>query len=427
MREYREYVRSLRGLVESNTLDETLVACALDGQPGRELRRVVSIDTLRDRGAFFTGRDLAKLAAAPLAASLSATSVVLDPTVGAGDLLLALSHHLPIRRTVESTLRSWGKHLMGWDLVPEFVQATRIRLALAAIQRGASHVRPRRLALAQLLPGIRCGNALRERAAYRRASHVIMNPPYSIMKTTASNPWRSGQVSAAAVLVNRCLEHVRAGTRISAILPEVLRTGTSYEAWRGQIELMAHVVRTESHGRFSAECDVDVLNLSLIAGGVSSAAPAPNWGMPRARPHTVGNHFIVNVGTVVPHRHPATGPEYAFIHARSVPRWAIISRIRERRRFAGHVHIPPFVVIRRTSRPGDPHRAAASIISGKRPVAVENHLLVASPKRGGIAKCKALLTLLRQEQTSEWLDRAMRCRHLTVSSLSRLPWGSEEL
>jgi hypothetical protein len=130
----------------------------------------------------------------------------------------------------------------------------------------------------------------------------------------------------------------------------------------------------------------------------------------------------VNVGAVVPHRHPRTGNEYAYLHAGNATAWGQISRIGERRKFSGRTFVPPFVAVRRTSRPGDPYRAVATLILGERRVAVENHLLVLTPRRGSIPLCVELIKVLKLAATTSFLDRRMRCRHLTVSSVSSVPW-----
>ena len=83
---------------------------------------------------------------------------------------------------------------------------------------------------------------------------------------------------------------------------------------------------------------------------------------------------------------------------------------------------PPFVMVRRTSRPRDRFRAAGTIIAGKQDVAVENHLLVLMPKDRTLRSCRALLKVLQHPGSSDWLNRRICCRHLTVSSLRELPW-----
>jgi hypothetical protein len=78
--------------------------------------------------------------------------------------------------------------------------------------------------------------------------------------------------------------------------------------------------------------------------------------------------------------------------------------------------------VRRTSRPGDEHRAVATIVVCDRPVAVENHLLVCRPRDGSGTACQTLLDVLQRPETTSWLDRRICCRHLTVSAVRSIPW-----
>jgi hypothetical protein len=55
-------------------------------------------------------------------------------------------------------------------------------------------------------------------------------------------------------------------------------------------------------------------------------------------------------------------------------------------------------------------------------VAIENHLLVLRPKDDSPKTCEELLGLLSLQRTNEWLNRRIRCRHLTVGALADLPW-----
>jgi len=98
-----------------------------------------------------------------------------------------------------------------------------------------------------------------------------------------------------------------------------------------------------------------------------------------------------------------------------------VPRISEHRPFSGPAFNPPFVVIRRTSRPGDKFRAVGTAILGAKPVAVENHLIACTPKDGSVETCRVLLRQLRKPETNDFLNRTIRCRHLTVSSVKHLP------
>ena len=138
--------------------------------------------------------------------------------------------------------------------------------------------------------------------------------------------------------------------------------------------------------------------------------------------HVVGDSFEVHVGSVVPHRDPIEGPSYPYIHARTAPAWQAIRQIKEDRQYAGTVFVPPFVVVHRTSSPSDKSRCIATLVDIEKRVAVENHLLVLLPRDNSIDSCRLLLDVLRSEQSTNFLNQRIRCRHLTVSSLKELPW-----
>ena len=94
----------------------------------------------------------------------------------------------------------------------------------------------------------------------------------------------------------------------------------------------------------------------------------------------------------------------------------------ESRRFEGKTHKPPFVAIRRTSRPEHPYRAAATIIGGDGPVAVENHLIVCEPRDGRLTTCRTLLKQLKSDRVNQHLNTRIRCRHLTVGAVAAIPF-----
>ena len=346
--------------------------------------------------------------------------VALDPACGAGDLLLPLAALLPVERTASRTLSNWNEHLFGRDLSAEFVRAARLRLLLLALTRGAK-LDGTPASVANLLSNIALGDGLTDIKPYRSATHVVMNPPFGIVEPPTATAWRRGHVTAAALFVDRALQWCDPQTIIAAILPEVLRTGTSYSKWRERVALRSTALREVSLGLFSPDADVDVFLTSLV---VRKNGPKTPKRTPSNRSDivSVSDKFVVTVGPVVPHRDELKGPFRAFLHPGNATAWKTIKRINESRRFDGRLLKPPFVVIRRTSRPGDPNRAIASLVLGSRPVAVENHLLVARPLRGGLPVCKKLVRLLRSKAVNRTLDRTMRCRHLTTLSVSRLPW-----
>ena len=176
------------------------------------------------------------------------------------------------------------------------------------------------------------------------------------------------------------------------------------------------------HGRFDKWTDVDVFILTLSKTNSKKSVGRIWWkSIKKAHQGRIGDRFKVHVGAVVPHRDLQKGPCVAYVHARTLTPWREVKRIGERRKFNGTLFEPPFVAVRRTSRPGD-KRAIASIVRGKRKVAVENHLIVLFPKRKTIGECRKLVQVLKSAETDRWLNKRIRCRHLTVQALQELPW-----
>lgn len=408
-----EVVRAIKNPGEADVLP------LLNGHAGRRCLDLLPAETLRSIGAFFTPSPMAAQLIAHLPRINATKLVAFDPACGAGDLLLPLAALLPVQQTASGTMSNWNKHLFGRDLSPEFVRAARFRLLLLALTRGAT-LDGTPASVAKLLSNIAVGDGLSCSAPYESATHVVMNPPFGMVETPKETEWRQGRVTAAALFVVRALQLCGPKSCIAAILPEVLRTGTSYRQWRECVASRSIAGRAVPLGLFSSDADVDVFLTRLIVR--KSPSKYSTKKPKRSSTTRVSDKFIVTVGPVVPHRHELKGPPCAFLHAGNATAWKTIRRINESRRFDGKLLKPPFVVIRRTSRPGDPNRAIASLVLGSRPVAVENHLLVARPRRGGVPLCQELVRLLRSSAVNRTLDRTMRCRHLTTFSVSGLTW-----
>ncbi len=397
----------------------------LDGGPAIELGRVLSLETRRRLGAFFTGSNLRnRLFSLPgLGKSLEGAW---DPACGAGDLLLGATRALPVERTLESTLRVWSARISGTDIDPDFVRAAKARLIIAAATRGTKSTRPLPLSLEDHFPLLRTGDGLASFPLGKSVSHIVLNPPFGRTQAPLSCEWAQGSVSRAALFVAHCISTAPAGTRIAAILPDVLRTGTRYRRWRTWVESRTRLASLRICGQFDSCADVDVfigymtvlpqVRRSWGGMGISWASRPPRAAT------TLNERFSVHVGAVVPHRDPKAGPWRSFLHARTAKPNSSTRRVRERRRFQGRTFDPPFLVVRRTSSPSDAIRAVATIVLGKRPVAVENHLLVLQPCRGGIRRCRRALVLLKDRRTTAFLNRRIRCRHLTVHAIREIPW-----
>lgn len=397
---------------------------ALNGEANKELRRVIPIEIRREFGAFFTGTDLsARLLSR--GSPFDSHSVFYDPTCGMGDLLLAVAKLLPLGSTVNQTLRLWGHQLAGTDLHSEFVAGAKSRLTLLARQRHGASTTSSALTV-DYFPYIRVADGLRERREFERATHLLMNPPFGAVIAPDGCKWARGRVTAAATFVINALERAKPGTEVLAILPDVLRSGSFSEQWRNAVSDLAEVHLVEPYGIFDESADVDVFLLRLLRRH-TIADDGSCWMRwpPAVQPVTtkVADFFDVHVGRVVPHRDKKAGPRYPYIHPRCVPTWTVMAEFLETRKHSGQAYLPPFVVVRRTSRPEQAYRAAATVISGKFPVAVENHLIVCQPKDGKLGTCKALMKQLKTETVNEYLNSRIRCRHLTVGAVSDVPFS----
>lgn len=425
MSAYGDYVAGLQRLAaEPSTAPDwqQRTHAALNGQATTELRKVIALKTRRRYGAFFTGSKLAKKFIFHSRA-FPEYVIVHDPSVGGGDLLLAAASRLPLEKSLAITLRKWGQKLSGTDLHPEFVRAAKARLVLLARKRHGLKS-GRVVSPANCFPGIRVADGLAQRKAFSEATHLFLNPPFGVVEAPTDCKWAGGKITAAAFFVVTALERAQPGTQLLAILPDVLRSGSFTVHWRRRVEELAKVQLVKPYGIFDESADVDVFLLRAVRREEEKTTDKSfNWSKAKNRKtKTIADFFDVHVGRVVPHRDPKKGPKHPYIHPRCIDAWKIIRRFEEKRRHEGKVYKPPFVVIRRTSRPGHPYRAAATVIAGKKPVAVENHLIVCEPKKKTLAACLNLMRKLKTKAVNKFLDERIRCRHLTVASVCELPW-----
>jgi hypothetical protein len=409
--------------------DEHLAA-SLDGEAAHQMRQLVPLSYRREVGAFFTtGRHRAAFGSA---LSELRADRFLDPACGAGDLLLAASVHLPLGSTLADTLERWGSQLTGWDLHQELIDATRLRLILAATLRHMSSDQRLDLSDASKLiperafPTITVGDGLTGiMEAGEQGTVVLLNPPFGTVPAPSDCRWSTGATSRAALFAEAALAGSTPGSQLVAILPDVLRSGSRYHGWRRLVETQTDVVRIEHLGLFDNHTDVDVFLLQAVRRPIGPSSRAVPWWPTRSSAQDrVSDHFEVHVGSVVDNRDPLMGEEHPFLIARDLPPTGTVGVPTRRRRFTGRLFIPPFVVLRRTSRPSSNGevRAAGVLITGTMPIAVDNHLLVAIPRNGNMTSCHRLLELLATEHTTQLLDDRIRCRHMTVAAIKDLAW-----
>lgn len=430
MEAFSEYLDTLDSLLATlistkhNSVLSNSIDAALDGQPARELRRLVPIDDLRASGAFFTGSKLSKIALGNLLNTIDNSSVILDPACGAGDLLIACTNKLPKGRDVERTLALWNTRLIGRDLHSEFIQATKSRLTLAAFRSDKKQTTSS-LDTSGLLPNIKQECGLSNDKLYKLATHIVTNPPFTMVTAPKDCSWAQGTINYAAIFMEKIITCCRTNTHVVAILPDVLRSGSRYKKWRQLVERTAEIKNVRLFGQFDNSADVDVFILELTTNTHSAQKVNP-WELPLdSSRHQVSDFFKLCVGPVVDYRDPHVGNFHPFLKAKDLPHWQTIEKIDSRRKYSKRLINPPFVVIRRTSRPGDKYRAIGTIVSGNRPVAIENHLIVLEPLDGRENTCRSLLENFQNSKTNDWLNKRIRCRHLTISSIAELPWWED--
>ncbi|WP_045413099.1 N-6 DNA methylase [Vibrio owensii] len=384
------------------------------------LRKCLTIEDMREAGSFFTGSTLAKATLDGFTTPVNSEAIVLDPTCGAGNLLIVCSRALEVKNTLSATLETWGKVLWGFDIHESFIEATKLRLIVEALYRGAHKDCSIEHAF-NLLNHILCKDAmLVEADELKQVTHVIMNPPFSDWASPRTNYWKKGKVNAAGVIFDKYLRILPTGCLVSAILPDVLRSGSRYGGFREFVDnRLAATCRI--WGRFNSKTDVDVF---LLIGSISELSTSEiQWYEELTEYLKLSDKYDVRIGPLVAYRDPEEGNEYPYFHPKNCPTWGRIDSkdVKERRRFEGTVCNPPFVVIKRTSSPSDRFRAAATVINTKELTAVENHMIVVTPKSGTLRDCKALLKILKSEKTNDFLNNRARMRHLTVGVIKDIP------
>ena len=381
------------------------------------LRELLTIEEMREAGSFFTGQQLATQAVNLLPA-ITSKSVVLDPTCGAGNLLIEASRKLGVESGLSATLKAWGQVLWGFDLHLHFIEATKLRIVVEALNRGVKQDCDLDEAF-ELLSNIQVRDALTiYNEELQDVTHVLMNPPFTIMPSPKKNYWKDGKVNAAGIVFDKYLRELPKGCKVSAILPDVLRSGSRYNEFREFVSSSMQTV-IDIWGRFNNKTDVDVFLLSGVIGANEQAAA---WHTAEGAESTIADFFNVRTGPLVAYRDPEEGPEYPYFYPKICPLWETVRNVTETRRFSGKALSPPFVVIKRTSSPSDRNRASATLINLREPVAIENHMIVAMPKDGRVNTCKKLIKVLQTQQTNDYLNERIRLRHLTVGVVKDIPF-----
>jgi len=396
---------SMKNLVDLDSIDLVLREC-------------LSIEEMREAGSFFTGQALATATASAFQTPITFSSVILDPTCGTGNLLIECSRKLGIESTLSATLKRWGLVLWGFDIHIHFIEATKLRLIVEALTRGVKHDCDLEDALG-LLPNIRAQDALTVKLAdLKHVTHSIMNPPFTIGSSPKENYWKDGKVNTAGVILDKYLRLLPNHCDISAILPEVLRSGSRYQDFREFVS--SNMIATcNIWGRFNSKTDVDIF---ILAGRSTKTSQSISWCKQLESCTQISDYFDVRTGPLVAYRDPEEGTAYPYFYAKNCPAWESLTNATDYRSYQGKILTPPFIVVKRTSSPSDRFRASATLINLKEPVAIENHLIVIKPKDRKVNTCKKLLKTLKSPETNEFLNERIRLRHLTVGVMKDIPF-----
>ena len=426
MKEYRQFVEMLHEEYQSFLSNpqsnwQEKANRYVNGLAAEELRRLVSIDIRREYGAFFTDSLLAEKVLQLLKPSFTSNSVVYDAACGAGNLLIAVADYI---KQCNINFDSYT-HLLGTDIHNEFVQAAKVRLLINGLLKQPNSNGSKNVSLIRQEYSVIQGDGLQLNDFYKKATHIFVNPPFNQITIDEKLSWSKGKVSAAALFIDKIIQYVNPGTVIIAILPDVLRSGTRYEKWRSMVGQECEIEKIELLGQFDKYADVDVYAV-MITKRESPVTPISKSKKATTENNkllkTIDDIFKVCVGPVVDNRDVKEGPCLPYIVSRGLQGWSIQTNVLLTRQHKGRSFDSPFVVVKRTSRMGDAQRAVATVINMPNPVFVDNHLIVLKPISGTLRDCKKALAILKENQTNEWLDDKIRCRHLTVKIVSKIPF-----
>lgn len=417
MKKYKPFVDDLRTLIaafldKSDLQWKEKAISSINGLAGKELRTRVSLVDRRASGAFFTDSVLGLEVLSSYKLTFGERVRFYDPACGAGNLLIS------VKNQYEKLLsqKQIALEVFGTDIHKEFVDASISRLAICDLVHDTL--------TRDYSRNIIVANGLQQNYFYQNATHIVTNPPFNQVDSPADIKWASGKVSAAALFIDSIIKNVNTGTEIIAILPDVLRSGSRYKKWREYVSKNCEISNVKLLGQFDNYTDIDVFSVMLKKRSIILEEVNDDWSQSVVSLTKISDLFNVSVGSVVDNRDPHEGIERPYLISKGLEGWTELSNTERSRKYKGKAIEAPFVVIKRTSRHGDSHRAIATLITIPEPVYVDNHLIVLKPKKGGIRTCKRLLKLLKNHATDNWIDEQIRCRHLTVKVVSQIPFFS---
>ena len=376
-----------------------------------------SRESARKMGAFFTSGEIKEKVKNYVPQGEEIKYV--DPACGKGDLLLAIADLLEVKSTLLKTLQYWNTKLYGLEKEVIFYNMAIKNIHDLAIEKGS--FKKGLSCPDEILTNIKNGDFYKEMPELSRDFCIVMNPPYGQVNQEQWYPFSKGKITEAALFLKKATDLIEDGGALVGIFPEVLRCGSRYENFDKYLGSKWNLEKLEKMGKFSSSADVDVFMAKAKKSNNNQVKrlfrnKSENIG------ERVSDYFEIKVGPVVPHRLKDKGKVYDYLYPGNVPKWGKIESIKDQIKFEGKVFNPPFVVIFRNSRPDDKKRAVAALCKSQNPVAVENHLFIAIPKRKNLSDCKNLMGLLNKGSTDDHLNDIMCCRHLTKKSIESIPW-----
>jgi len=411
-----------------NTKEDTKINVELEMQLKILKRETALLKSIpfkqkKDEGIFFTPQKTSELAAEKLNYRTGDGSV-LDPACGTGNLLIEVANKLQAKNCLTETLQNWNEIIFGLDINRKFINITKIKIIALAISKGSKPANDLNLKKCMsLLSNIKKGDFTKEYEKYSGSiKNIIMNPPFCSINTPDHIKWTTGKSNAAATFTYLASKIIPTNGKIVGVLPDVLRSGSRYNAWRKELNSLLEY-EIEPVGNFEKGVQVDVF--ILTGNGIEKKPFLPEEIKNTFSGPKLSDYFDISVGPVVPHRDKLEGIESPFAHAKILPPWMVINSINERIAHAGRKTTTPFIAIRRTSSPKDKHRIVASIINCEEPVAVENHIIILSPKSKNLETCLKYIDVLKSEAVDTYINEKIRCRHLTVGIVKSIPLREE--
>lgn len=407
------------GSPDDETMSEKLVSDLMNGHATDFVYSTLSLADRRKHGIFFSGPAWAKKILS--GQKMARWQRFIDPSVGVGDLLIEVCNYLPLEGSPSKTIEDWAGRLVAIDLRKSFLDIAWLRIQALAVHRHSVEKNQTSDFVFRGLPkNFIVGDALTIDLNLRQYDCVVMNPPYQRIIAPTKSIVGKGKRSAAALHLEHVILQAPPGVGVFALVPDVLRSGSSYERFRREFREIADVSSFDPFGAFGIQADIDV----AILAATTKAPTCENQvvKMESTQDKKVGDFFDVSVGPVVPHRTPITGKMYGYLTAKNAVVGKDISLPEEFASYACRVEKGPFVIVRRTSSPSDRKRARSTLVTYSKELLVENHLLILKPKDKKVSTCRALLRVLNDQSTDMWLNKFIRCRHLTVGSLKQLPW-----